>query len=61
MPDDIKNLFAGIPENAKICIWGAANAGRSIKEELAKYRQEMCIRDRILVPGAKRQAILFWI
>lgn len=36
MPDDIKNLFAGIPENAKICIWGAANAGRSIKEELAK-------------------------
>lgn len=38
MPDDIKNLFAGIPENAKICIWGAANAGRSIKEELAKKK-----------------------
>lgn len=43
MPDDIKNLFAGIPENAKICIWGAANAGRSIKEELAKYRQDTTV------------------
>lgn len=43
MPDDIKDLFAGIPENAKICIWGAANAGRSIKEELAKYRQDTTV------------------
>jgi len=43
MPDDIKDLFAGIPENARICIWGAANAGRSIKEELAKYRQDTTV------------------
>ena len=33
MPDDIKDLFAGIPENA----------GRSIKEELAKYRQDTTV------------------
>lgn len=40
MCEDIKEMFKNIPNNAKICIWGAANAGISIKEELEKYRQD---------------------
>lgn len=37
---EIKDLFKDIPNQANVCIWGAANAGISIREELIKYRPD---------------------
>ena len=38
---DVESFYSQVPHNAKVCIWGAANAGISIKEELAKYRTDV--------------------
>lgn len=39
----IRELFSKIPANAKVCIWGAANAGLSLKEEILKHRKDIKI------------------
>lgn len=38
-----KDFFSHIPQNAVVCIWGAANAGISIKERLAEFRKDVKI------------------
>lgn len=38
---DVESFYAQIPTNAKVCIWGAANAGISINEEILKYRSDV--------------------
>lgn len=38
---DVEAFYSEVPQNAKVCIWGAANAGISIKEEFAKYRADV--------------------
>ncbi len=38
---DIRTLIASVPKNAKVCIWGAANAGISILELLQNIRKDV--------------------
>ncbi len=38
-----KDFLSNIPQNAVVCIWGAANAGMSIKERLEEYRKDVKI------------------
>lgn len=38
---DVESFYTHIPTNARVCIWGAANAGISIKEELSKFRTDV--------------------
>lgn len=43
MSYDTDILFEKIPPNAKVCIWGAANAGVSIKELLSERRGDTTV------------------
>ena len=38
-----RDFFSNIPQNAVVCIWGAANAGISLKEKLTEYRKDVKI------------------
>ena len=45
---DVETFYSQVPQNAKVCIWGVANAGMSIKEELAKYTKVLYAQARLI-------------